>query len=457
MQLSIVLIDDIQEIKINVDRDILAQSCTYFNNLLTKFQEQNSTIVKLTIPYANIARDVIEQLCNSNSIINDSTDIEYQLKFYKTCVFFGIEIDHKFLENIKVPCQCFDLLLDVIDIIGYDEHTIKIIVNNLPLDYDISTFPKSLIDEMYTISTSYEIIASIDYGLTIQRYDPDTLKLFEYVNFSVSSFYYIIYLQHNNNIFLENDKDIKIVNFNNNTKKHVYTFSQKNNLSFNIAFSLTSKNLSICDGKKIFVVDEEKNSVLKTLKHKKKCSQPCYSPSDKYFAVTNYNNIIIYNTSTYKIDKVIQQRKCSCYAFTYDDQMIAIGSQDANIYIYEIKSGKLKFTLSEHNGCVKNIIFSRDGLWMVSIDNTGILNVWNAKLMILHNFINKYSSRIMNIKITPDCNQIIVSCPNFIEIYDLRSLELMRTLNQNRGFFNMEIAQNFTDEIINKIKNQLDH
>ncbi|BCS83569.1 WD40 domain protein [Cotonvirus japonicus] len=475
MQLSIVLVDNVQEIKISVKHDILAQSCTYFTNLLTKFQEQNSTIIKLTVPYAKIAADIIEQLSNSDSIINDSLDVEYQLKFYKTCVFFGIEIDHEFLQNIKVPHQHFDLLLDIIDIIGYDEHTIKIVIDNLPLDYDLSTFPKSLIDEMYTISTSYKIIAGTNFG-DIQLWDPDTRMLLNNNSIDCTRLWEIYYVLDGSVIIRNNTNNVYTYNLNNHKITEIYKISCETR--FHISYSSANKHLAITDDKKIIIKNLIDNTNIKIIKYKKDCSRPFYSPNNKYFAVSNIDGITIYDGLSYKFKKNIYQIGNSCCAFSHDNKIIAIGSQDSNIYIYEIKNGKLKMTLSQHRGSVMNISFSKDGLWMVSIAECARINIWNTTTMMLHCYINNYND-LTQIKFTPDCNQIIVSSYGYIHIYDVRSGELMDIFDDydgdntfkleysdseisvdykyDKNVLSIDIIQNFDDEIINKIKNYMNY
>ena len=60
----------------------------------------------------------------------------------------GLEKDINKLKNIKVPKEGFDLLLKIADLFGYDYDTTKLIINNLPNNYDLSKLDKDLIKKI---------------------------------------------------------------------------------------------------------------------------------------------------------------------------------------------------------------------------------------------------------------------------------------------------------------------
>jgi len=86
------------------------------------------------------------------------------LELIKCRCFFGLDIDQSLLDNIKVNKEDFDLLLDVIDLIGYNENNIKIITDNLPKEYDLSELPTELLNKILTLAESPNIAAAYDDG-----------------------------------------------------------------------------------------------------------------------------------------------------------------------------------------------------------------------------------------------------------------------------------------------------
>ena len=64
----------------------------------------------------------------------------------------GLEKDITKLKNIKVPIEGFDLLLQIVELFGYDNDTTKLIINNLPDNYDLSKLNKDLIKKNNKIS-----------------------------------------------------------------------------------------------------------------------------------------------------------------------------------------------------------------------------------------------------------------------------------------------------------------
>nr|AEX62259.1 putative BTB_POZ domain-containing protein [Moumouvirus Monve] len=100
-----------------------------------------------------------------------------------------MDFDKNILYDLEVHEVDFDLLLDVIDMIGYDRKTIQLLINNLPPDYNLRKFPKELLETIKLQPTSY-IIATGNKDETIKLYRISTKRSTTNYYFDKSIKYY---------------------------------------------------------------------------------------------------------------------------------------------------------------------------------------------------------------------------------------------------------------------------
>ncbi|AGD91982.1 BTB POZ domain-containing [Acanthamoeba polyphaga mimivirus] len=139
---KITLVDDKKRLSLNLHRVILFIRCKFFEKMFSNFDQQYENIVQVID--VDIAKDIIKLIYGFE--FNQPDDWQYSLKYYICCDYFGL--DCQLPTDIKVSSDCFDNLLDLIEIIGYSDETIKILADNIPSDYDISTLPIELVKEL---------------------------------------------------------------------------------------------------------------------------------------------------------------------------------------------------------------------------------------------------------------------------------------------------------------------
>ena len=95
----------------------------------------------------------------------DHSNLWYRIiQQFMCCHLFGINFDKELLFDLEVPVEGFETLLDVIDILGYNEKTINLLNKNLPEDYDLSKFPKELIEKMIKYADSFKLVSGDNNG-----------------------------------------------------------------------------------------------------------------------------------------------------------------------------------------------------------------------------------------------------------------------------------------------------
>ncbi|AUV58060.1 BTB POZ domain-containing protein [Bandra megavirus] len=145
-------------------RIILYNSSEYFKKLLTSFMEKDLKQVKINVPNADIAYNIITNFIekySSEPIEKRKINIpswEYIIDEYKCLDYFMLEKDITKIYNLVIPPHYYNQLVNFVDTIGYDSKTIKLLFNNLPLDYDLSDFPVDLLEKMYRLSITHEVM-----------------------------------------------------------------------------------------------------------------------------------------------------------------------------------------------------------------------------------------------------------------------------------------------------------
>ncbi|UFX99910.1 BTB/POZ domain-containing protein [Megavirus baoshan] len=160
---KIILVDDKKQLSLNLHRIVLSTRCKFFEKMFSNFNQQFKNIMQVID--VDIAQDIFKFFYGFE--LNQSDDWQYKLKYYICCDYFGL--DCVLPTDIKVSSDCFDDLLDLVEIIGYTDETIKLLANNLPSDYDISTLPIELVKEINNHIYSSDMIVMSNQNQT--KYD----------------------------------------------------------------------------------------------------------------------------------------------------------------------------------------------------------------------------------------------------------------------------------------------
>src|SRR3989344_4410360 len=173
--LSLNLIDDDSQLKLNVHKNILYMNSKYFQSLLSNnFKEKEQKEITLNVSDVNTAYDVIASWYGIKQNSGNYPEWKQQLETYLCKNYWGLETDLTFISDINVPIEGFELLLRVIDIIGYDANTLNCINRNLPEDYDLSLIDRKLLFELE--KNNYWLVSG-DGDNTIKIWDIKTMTL----------------------------------------------------------------------------------------------------------------------------------------------------------------------------------------------------------------------------------------------------------------------------------------
>ncbi|NJL64962.1 MAG: WD40 repeat domain-containing protein, partial [Methylacidiphilales bacterium] len=141
--------------------------------------------------------------------------------------------------------------------------------------------------------------------------------------------------------------------------------------------------------------------------------------------------------------------------FSPDTTILATGSDDYIIRLWNISTGQCFMTLEEHSGQVKVFAFSCDGQVLATGSDDLTIKLWNISMGKCLITLQGHTRTISSISFSPN-NKILSSCgeDGTIKIWDIETGECLKTLKSDRPYENMNITgiKGLTDAEISTLK-----
>ncbi|AVL95184.1 WD40 repeat protein [Moumouvirus australiensis] len=383
--------DDSNQMIIETNREILSQKFGYFEKMFSSLREKIDDVIFIKVSNSILAYDIIISSISDYKIMVQDFEPLYLLEYIKCQDFFGIQIDKTCLKSVKIEPQYFDLLLDVIDIIGYDDFTINIVTNNLPDNYDFSKFPKELLNEINRLSNLYKIIYWTRDGF-VHTIDMDTGSD-EDLHLYIKSF---------DNIYVSKSGNM-------------IAFTLKNEV---ILYNTITNNKSSIDFKFI--------------------PEKCYiSNMGNFIAVISHGKIYIYRIytdlkelKTEPIGEIGSDIENICFTF---DELFLFYCSGTNLHKFDLNENLKKVDeLISHNYNT-TICCSDNGFWICSSDEKNNIIIWSAKTGQIYKSISGHylENTIKSMKFINNDSQILLKGDFFVATIDFKTSKIKKIYETN--------------------------
>jgi WD40 repeat protein len=427
--LVLTLHDDTHQLIINVNKNILAASCIYFEKLFTNCKEKTLNNITVEVPNVYVTNDIIMSFYGQEINSGNLSDTRHLLESIKCNNFLGLYYDLSLLDDIEIPETDFELFLDIADLVGYDDNIIKLINKNLPKEYDLSKFPEELLDEMLDLAQAYMITSgSLDGDVKI--WDPKSGYVETLCHHSLQ-LYYACYSYDHKLIATGAEQKIKI--WDAETGECIKVLKSYNHV-WCMAFSPDNTRIVSANNSSIILWDIETETIIHTLIKKPATTTCiCYSPDNKYIASGNVKTEIkIWDAQTYELVDTLRghNNTINVVCYSSDCKYLISASKDHTIKIWDAITRNLLYTLTEHTDSVYCLCFSPDDQYLASGSRDYQIKIWNFRTGELIKTLANGSDTIFSLCYSPDGKYIVSGdSGNNIKIWNLITNELVQTFN----------------------------
>ncbi|KAK4656868.1 HNWD NOD-like receptor pc15 [Podospora pseudocomata] len=187
------------------------------------------------------------------------------------------------------------------------------------------------------------------------------------------------------------------------------------------------------------IVEDNWNACRQTLEgHRYHINSAAFSPDSKLVASGSYDKTIkIWDAATGSCTQTLEGHRGWVWsvAFSPDSKWVASGSDDSTIKIWEAATGSCTQTLEGHRGWVWSVAFSPDSKWVASGSYDKTIKIWDTATGSCTQTLEGHRDLVRSVAISPDSKWVASgSDDDTIKIWDAATGSCTQTLEGHRGW-----------------------
>jgi len=393
--LALTLKDDTSTMTLNVHKSVLYASSPFFEKLLmTQCKEGDANEITIIIPNAQIVYDIIMSFYQQPA--PKMTGWKYTLESYRCYDYLGLDFDIMQLYNLTIPSEGFGMLLDLVEELGYDSALIRLILKNIPKDYDLKELPKELLEEILKFAEPMIITGHADGGIKIYNTNGRSLNKICGHTYTLRD----ICCTPSSTQFISvgTDYTLKIRDL---ETGHIIKKINIDDISYvsSICCSPDGRHMAIYDGWFIHIIDIQSTRKLNIALDDTNYENLKYSPDGKQLVMSHNKIINVWDATTgFDIWTYVDMYSVDALCYHPSGNIIMLGCHDGNhnsIAILDVTKQKMvklwKTKQYSIDGRLDSICCSHNDKYLATSNRRSGIDIWNIRSgTSIHTFRFKY-------------------------------------------------------------------